>query len=413
MFARVTSVMSAPLVVHVLPETADAGAENQARYLLEGLAKRAGWELELAYFRVGRGHDRFERLGIPLRRVPTRRRLALDLYPRARALRALYRDRTPAILHTWLYEANIIGAVTARAWPGTRLLVTQRSGMLEQTTPHVRRSAWIINRRADQAIANSREGASWLRGLNFPAERISVIRNGFPSQGGLFPPWPAARIAARERLDLDAQIPVVGYVGRVHDAKDLPTLFAAMARVWAELPHSKLVMVGPSATELGGFEIARPERVLAIGWHQAPNGLVPAFDVLASSSWTEGHSNSVCETLLAGVPVACTATGDHIDIVRATGGRVVAIRHPEALAAALVALLRDPPDRSVTAIRAAELLSMAPVLDATEAIYAHLITGSGRRRGAREPGLSDVVDRPAEPILEADRRLVAEEGSRQ
>jgi glycosyltransferase involved in cell wall biosynthesis len=365
-----------PLVVHLLPETADAGAENQARYLLQGLVERAGWQLELAYFRPGRAHERFTRLGVPLHRIPQRRALPLDLYPRVRALRALYRDRRPAILHTWLYEANIVGAVAARAWPATRLLVTQRSGRLEESTPHVQRSAWIIKRRADQAVANSREGLVRLRGLGFAADRISLIRNGFPSASRPCPPSPTARLESRARLGLDADVPIIGYIGRVHPAKDLPTLFAAMAFVWAKLPDARLVMVGPSAADLKAVDVVRPDRVHLTGWHAQPSQLAAGFDVLASSSWTEGHSNSVCETLLEGVPVACTATGDHIEVVRAAGGQVVAIRDPEALAVALLALLHDPPDQARTAARAAELLSMAPVLDATNAIYARLIGSS-------------------------------------
>src|SRR3954469_24969100 len=88
--------------VHLLPDTDDAGAENQALALLAGLAGRPELELELVYYGAGRNHQRFVDLGIPVRQIPRRARLIVDLPRRIRALRRLYRDAPPAILHTWM-----------------------------------------------------------------------------------------------------------------------------------------------------------------------------------------------------------------------------------------------------------------------------------------------------------------------
>src|SRR4051794_4224380 len=116
----------------LLPDTDDAGAENQTRYLLSALRDRQGVEAELVYFAEGRGHDAFVAAGLDMRQVPRRRRLVLDGHRRARALRGRFGAQPPDVLHTWLVEANIVGLLAARAWPRTGVVVTQRGGLNER-----------------------------------------------------------------------------------------------------------------------------------------------------------------------------------------------------------------------------------------------------------------------------------------
>jgi glycosyltransferase involved in cell wall biosynthesis len=103
---------------------------------------------------------------------------------------------------------------------------------------------------------------------------------------------------------------------------------------------------------------------------------MPAFDVLALSSITEGHSNAVDEALVAGVPVATTNVGGHAPLVAEAGGRVVPVRRPDLLGAAILALLHCPPPRAQTRTVAASKLAMAPVIDATHMLYCALLGGN-------------------------------------
>jgi len=81
--------------VHLLPDTIDAGAENQARYLLDGLNRSGEVAPELAYFGAGRAHSAFAEIGIPMRQIVRKRRLRTDLFGRARRLRRAYADQPP------------------------------------------------------------------------------------------------------------------------------------------------------------------------------------------------------------------------------------------------------------------------------------------------------------------------------
>lgn len=360
----------APLCVHVVPDTDDAGAENQALYLLGALAQRGELRLELAYFGAGRAQARFEALGIPLRHLPRRGRLALDFPRRVRALRRLYRDDPPALLHTWLFEANAIGLAAARRMPGTKVVLGQRSGTMERAMRGHLAAMRLLYRRADHAISNSRAGADLLRDLGLPESSITVVAQGVGEER-LALTHPPGEV--RAALGVPAGAPLVVSIGRGDHTKDYPTLFGAMERVWAERPDARLALVGPTAAEIEALGLALPERALAAGWQERPADFLNSADVVAISSWTEGNSNVACEALMLGRPVVCTDTGDHPAAVRAAHGRVVPIRRPDLLGKEVAELLRSPPAAADVRSAAERLLSVEAGVEATLNVYRRLL----------------------------------------
>src|SRR4051812_28876912 len=124
--------MADPLFVHLLPDTDAAGAEHQALYLMRGMRSRR-LSQELVHFGVGPGQALFEGVGIPLRHVPRRRPLTVDL-ARSREFARLYAQRRPALVHAWLYEGNVVGLRAKPALSGSKPIVTQRSGPNEHAS---------------------------------------------------------------------------------------------------------------------------------------------------------------------------------------------------------------------------------------------------------------------------------------
>jgi glycosyltransferase involved in cell wall biosynthesis len=356
----------------VIPDTEGAGAENQALLLLDALRDRPGLHLELVHFGTGRAHARFEALEIPLRRLPRRGRLALDFARRARALRHLYAADPPDLMHTWLFEANAIGLQAARRLPGTRVVISQRSGTMERAMRGHFAAMKLLYSRSDHAISNSRDGAQLLRDVGLPERAITVVPQGVAEERLTVG---RSREEVRAQLGLGRETPVVVCVGRGDATKDFPTLFAALERVWAERTDARLVLVGPNADQIGALGIDLPQRALAIGWQEHPADFVAAADVVAISSWTEGNSNVAAEALMLGRAVATTDTGDHPAVVAACHGRVVPIRRPDLLAGAIVELLDAPPDPARVREAAATHLSVDVGVAATLEVYERLLAG--------------------------------------
>jgi glycosyltransferase involved in cell wall biosynthesis len=306
--------------LHLVPDTRDAGAENQARYLLEGLREREGVAPELVYFGVERAHREFTELGVPMLQVPRHGRFRFDAYGRVRRLRRAYAMDPPQILHTWLLEGNVIGLAAARAWPETRVVITQRGSWYELDHPGLVRLERILLSRADHAISNSRGGAEMLADLGMPGTRISVIPNGIPSsrvevhgqRGSL-----RARLGWSERE-------VVVWAGRLTDdkavaQKDLGNLLSAARALRARRPSVLLAVIGATSEDVSarGFEL--PEWAEAHGWRSDPADLFKASDLVAISSRVEGNSNVAGEALLVGTPVVTTDSGDHCGAARRPG----------------------------------------------------------------------------------------------
>jgi glycosyltransferase involved in cell wall biosynthesis len=87
------------------------------------------------------------------------------------------------------------------------------------------------------------------------------------------------------------------------------------------------------------------DRVRLLG--SIPHGDLPdllaAADVMALASASEGLANAWVEALACGTPIVITAAGGAGEVVTEPGfGRIVA-RAPQAFAAAIGALLDDPP----------------------------------------------------------------------
>jgi glycosyltransferase involved in cell wall biosynthesis len=172
-------------------------------------------------------------------------------------------------------------------------------------------------------------------------ERIAVIRNGVDldafdrgaAAGAGLPPAPGPLGVNVANL----HHPVKGH-------EDLLRAFAAVRR---ELPAARLALVGggerrPLLERLAG-ELGLAEAVRFTGQRLDVPAIVARADVVVSASHAEGISNAILEGMAARRPVVATAVGGSPELV-ADGetGLLVPPRAPGALAAALVALLRDP-----------------------------------------------------------------------
>src|SRR4029078_8438193 len=79
------------------------------------------------------------------------------------------------------------------------------------------------------------------------------------------------------------------------------------------------------------------------GYRADVRALLPADDLYASSSIREGVSTTILEAVAAGLPVVAPAVGGTPEVLRnGAGGTLVPARAPEKLAAAILALGKDP-----------------------------------------------------------------------
>jgi glycosyltransferase involved in cell wall biosynthesis len=194
-------------------------------------------------------------------------------------------------------------------------------------------------------IVVSREEYRHAVEIGIPPDKLRLIPNGVALNGLIG--GERQRSACRRAWGLGESDVCVGFAGRFTRVKAPEMMldaFAALRR------HSKvaarLVMVGdgPLAAPLRrhAAELGLAGEVIWLGAQDA-RPLMTAFDVLALTSKSEGHSLVVLEGMARGLPIVATAVGGIADTVRpGLNGFVAPVDDAPAIANALEVLAGNP-----------------------------------------------------------------------
>jgi glycosyltransferase involved in cell wall biosynthesis len=192
------------------------------------------------------------------------------------------------------------------------------------------------------------------------------------------------RSQIRDALGIPDGDAVVGYVGRFVPIKDLPTLVAAFAAIVRDIPNAWLLLIGDGPARGDVESAARAagvsERLRITGWVDDLPAIYAAIDVCVLSSLNEGTPVALIEAMAAAKPVVSTAVGGVPDVIEdGVTGMLVSPRLPEALANAVVELLRDAPARMVMGNAARQAVagrfSQTRLVDEIDRLYAQRLEG--------------------------------------
>ena len=148
----------------------------------------------------------------------------------------------------------------------------------------------------------------------------------------------------RAALGVPADAPLLLALGRLHRNKAFDVLVRALAR----LPRVHALIAG-EGPERGALEaLARAEgvsdRLHLPGWRSDTAALLAAADLLVCPSRQEPLGNVVLEAWSAGRPVVAAAAAGPAELIAPDrDGIVVPLEDAAALAAAIRAVLDDPP----------------------------------------------------------------------
>jgi glycosyltransferase involved in cell wall biosynthesis len=215
--------------------------------------------------------------------------------------------------------------------------------------PARQRTRELLSRRADRFILVSRFHREDYRRQEMYVERASVLYN--PIDTERFRPSPALRAGTRVRLGFGDSDVVVGYVGRMIEAKGIFTLLEAAERVLAVEACALVLWVGDGDdTAALRARIARSphaSRHRYRGWEADMTALYPALDILAVPSlYPEPFGRVAVEAQATAVPVVASRAGGLPEtFVADSTGIGVEPGDVDGLAGAMLALVRDPERR--------------------------------------------------------------------
>jgi glycosyltransferase involved in cell wall biosynthesis len=309
-------------------------------------------------------------------------------------LARLARRERPQIIQGWMYHGNL-GASLARAavgqgaalvW-GIRQSLTSLQGenILARVAIRANRA---LSAQPDRLLFNSQRSIEQHQRMGFDTRRSQYLPNGFDSH--VFAPDAAARAASRAAWGASEGETVFGLLARYHPAKDHAGFLAAACRVSSRHPLTRFVMAGSgvdaqnpllaNAIAAAGLQ----GRVHLLGERSDVPAVLAGLDVAVScSSRIEGFSNSLGEAMACGLPCVATDVGEASSLLEALGP-VVPPQHPDALAAAMTAMVElGPAGRALLGQRARSRIESAYGLEAVAARYRDLYCDLADRRRPR------------------------------
>ena len=304
----------------------------------------------------GAGSRKIQRIAVPRRGLTRRSRFANFQQEVATLVAANKYDLVQT--HERLLTADIFrpGDGVHAAWlarlageyGGVRSMLRQLQPMhklLVETERKMARETGMI------FVANSdlvaREIADWLK---VPAQRIRVVETGVDT-AKFHPPSPHERTAARASFGLDADSPVVAFVGpgfqrngafELLEALALPPFRHVHALIAGHDRQSK--MLRRCAKGLG-----ITKRVQIFGGVADPLPVYHAADVFALPSLYDPMPITALEALACALPLLVTRDTGIAEAVRDSGAGLVVTRNSDDIAAGLMTILAKPLEMATAA----------------------------------------------------------------
>lgn len=206
---------------------------------------------------------------------------------------------------------------------------------------------------ADVWVANSRAAAGDLRqALGLRDAAVDVVHNAVDVAS--FAAGAQARQSARARLGIPSDGFVVGCLSRMVPGKRLDLLVGAAAAAHRRHSRLHLLMIGDGTEQQALEGQARTLGVPAVfpGYRRDVAQVLPAYDVFAFPSASEGQANVVLEAMAAGLPVVVADIAGMDELIEHGRDGLRVPPTVDAFAAAIDRLAANPMQASAMGARA-------------------------------------------------------------
>ncbi|MDZ4402579.1 MAG: glycosyltransferase [Prosthecobacter sp.] len=302
---------------------------------------------------------------------------------------AILRAERPDIVQTWIQQSDFVGGWAARLagvpkviW-SIHTLETFHDPKESRFMIASLRWALVISSRfiPSRIISCSAAAIETHAAMGYPRSKMHWIPNGIDTER--FIPDAKAAFATRAELQLPSDVPVIGFAGRFHGAKDLTTFLRATALLQSRIPRAYFLLCGGLESDLSDKERAAfallpsPGQVRFEAFRTDPWCIYPALDVYSLSSRSEACPMSIIEAMSCGVPCVATDVGDCAFLLEGAGC-VVPAGDSEALANAWEQTLRpgrESKNENATRLRSRvqERFSIAQAIGSYAETYLRLL----------------------------------------
>ncbi len=208
----------------------------------------------------------------------------------------------------------------------------------------------IINRYFNKIITNSEAIKSMIvKKQNISPSKILTIYNGLDLS--IFNK-PLNIRSLKDELSIKADDKVVGKIASIRPIKGHKYFIEAAYLVLKEIPNTKFILVGCDAMESKAYfeslkkqinELGMNDNFVYLGYRSDIPQILSIMDISVLSSLSEGFSNTIIESMFAGVPVVATDVGGNSEAIdNKINGYLVPPADSKRLAECIINLLKYP-----------------------------------------------------------------------
>ncbi|WP_343791404.1 glycosyltransferase [Dokdonella soli] len=294
-----------------------------------------------------------------------------------RKLRAVTTDGAIDVVHSHNFVPNYYSAAAQFAARRKPTLLTTCHDMGTRLSNRKLRLFYRVSLARTQLVAMvSRQVFDHYIGTGMVSRaRARIVMNGIPVER--FDASAAQRASARHALGLADAAIVIGCVGRLVPVKNHRLLVEVMPALVAGHPGLHVVLIGKGELEQA---LRAQVSALGLGEHVRFAGeradvaqLLPALDIFAMPSLSEGLSIALLEACASGLAIVATDVGGNGEIVTdGSTGLLVPSGDAQALRIALGDLVADPARRASLGAAARDWVGRHASMSAFSASYDRL-----------------------------------------
>ena len=370
----------------VITQSEFGGAQKYVYYLATRLPRNR-YDVTVACGTGGRLIPKLQDANIDVIQIPN---LLREINPIQDLLAFLHllriiRKKRPHIVHANSTKAGFLGRLAARLAGVPIVLFTAHGFFLYEPFwgPEKRFAytliEWLGARLSDCIIAVCEADRQKIIERNIASpDSIFVVHNGLECNHSA-PAWDSRRF----EQDSSEKGKIVGTVANFYPIKGLRYFIEGAALVKQIMPEVRFAIVGDGEQRVELRTLARrldldPE-MLFLGHRDDVLELLSLFNVFVLPSVTEGLPFALLEAMAAAKPVVATAVGGVPELIMdGQTGLLVPPRDPQALAEAIISLLRDPERAKAMGMAARQRVLSHFTVDRmiikTEQIYRRLLS---------------------------------------
>lgn len=340
-------------LLKVVTNFAPGGTEGQVHNLVKRL-DRSRFDLSFGCLKKwGVFLDEVEEWKIPIQEFPINSLYKPNTFLQLIRLVSHLRRNRIQIMHSYNFYANVLAIPAARLAGVPVVLASIRDRGVYLDSAQTRLQKFVCSM-ADRILVNAESIREWLLEQGYDDDKIVVLKNGIDL--GLYRRGKSFRI--HDEFGIPRHAPIVIMLARLNPQKGIDDFLRAAAIIKEKRPDTHFLVVGEKLDFRNGVisrdvnyhrelhqlcvDLGIESHVTFTGHRSDVADLLNEASMSVLPSHSEGLSNTLLESMAAGVPIVATRVGGNPELVRdGLNGILVQPREPLELAAAMSTILEN------------------------------------------------------------------------